>query len=57
MAFEDNKGSDLDAHERVISATVETQDSSTSPPPFIIDGGLHGSLQVLGAFLILFNVW
>ncbi|KAJ5376183.1 hypothetical protein N7509_013069 [Penicillium cosmopolitanum] len=57
MALEDKKGSDLDAHEHDIFAMVETQDSPTSPPAFIIDGGLHGCLQVLGAFLILFNVW
>lgn len=57
MASEDKAETEVDTHERDISARVEAQDLPASPPAFIIDGGLHGSLQVIGAFFILFNVW
>lgn len=57
MTSEDNAGPKSDANERVISAMVETQDSPPSRPVLVMEGSFRSSLQVLGAFFILFNVW
>lgn len=36
---------------------VENQESSTPSTPSVTEGSSHGLLQVLGVFLIIFNVW
>lgn len=36
---------------------LENQEPSAPSPPSVIEGSSKGFLQVLGVFLIIFNVW
>lgn len=57
MFPEKGKTAPADLEATDLAHITEDEEPSEVPSTFAVKGKLHGSLQVLGAFFIFFNVW